>query len=239
MVVAMTTFPTVTRDQMVEIDRLMVESAGISLTQMMENAGRSLATLAIERYAPRRVVVVAGPGGNGGGGLVAARHLANRAVAVVAVLTRPASVLGPVTGRQLAALRWTDVDVADEPPSPPDLVIDAMIGYSLDGAPRGRTAELIERVQRGRSPVLALDTPTGIDVDTGVAHDPAVHADATLTLALPKPGLVDNPWVGALFVADICVPRRVYRQVGVEVPPDLFAASPVVALAEASPSDTG
>jgi len=70
--------PALTTEQMRAVDRAMVEDLHIELVQMMENAGRGLAELAITRFSPDSVTVLAGPGGNGGGGLVAARHLANR-----------------------------------------------------------------------------------------------------------------------------------------------------------------
>ena len=72
--------PAVTAAQMREVDRAMVEDFHIELVQMMENAGRNLADLAVRHFGPRSTVVLAGSGGNGGGGLVAARHLANRGV---------------------------------------------------------------------------------------------------------------------------------------------------------------
>jgi hypothetical protein len=79
-----------------EVDRLVVEEYGIDLVRMMENAGRSLADLAITRFQPATVTVLAGTGGNGGGGLVAARHLSNRGVHVTVAFTRldPAGVPG-------------------------------------------------------------------------------------------------------------------------------------------------
>jgi len=70
--------PFITTDQMREVDRAMIEDYGISLVQMMENAGRNLAQLARSRFLQgdptgRRVLVLAGKGGNGGGGMVCAR----------------------------------------------------------------------------------------------------------------------------------------------------------------------
>src|SRR5215813_10687352 len=79
--------PAVTAEEMREVDRVAVEETGPNLYQMMENAGRNLATLALEilgGYSNRcRILVLAGTGGNGGGGICAARHLANRGVPVV------------------------------------------------------------------------------------------------------------------------------------------------------------
>jgi len=79
--------PALTTDQMRDVDRAMVEDLHIELVQMMENAGRNLAELAIIRFSPASVTILAGPGGNGGGGLVAARHLANRGRQVQVVLS--------------------------------------------------------------------------------------------------------------------------------------------------------
>ena len=90
--------------QMIEVDRLMIEEIGIVLLQMMENAGRNLARLALRRFDPGRVSVLAGPGGNGGGGLVAARHLTNSGTDVSITLTRPPDRLSPTAGLQLDAL---------------------------------------------------------------------------------------------------------------------------------------
>lgn len=90
--------PAITAEQMREVDRVMVDELGIQLVQMMENAGRSLADVAITRYHPSTCTVLAGSGGNGGGGLVAARQLHNRGVAVTVALDLP-SELDATTGR--------------------------------------------------------------------------------------------------------------------------------------------
>src|SRR5262250_1465462 len=86
--------PALTTEQMREVDRVMVEDLHIELVQMMENAGRSLAELAIDQFSPGSVTVLAGPGGNGGGGLVGARHLANRGCRVQVVLSEPGRLTG-------------------------------------------------------------------------------------------------------------------------------------------------
>ncbi len=84
---SLSAIPAITAAQMREVYRAIVEDVGVSLVQMMENAGRSLADLAIARFAPEMVTVLVGAGNNGGGGLPAARHLANRSVVVSIAMT--------------------------------------------------------------------------------------------------------------------------------------------------------
>ena len=118
-----------------------------------------------------------------------------------------------------------DLDLAD-------LIVDALIGYGLTGDPRPDVAEWIERANNAQRTILALDTPSGLDVTTGIPGQPCVRATATLTLALPKTGLLAasaRPFVGQLYLADIGVPPELYQQMGLSVPP-LFAAEEVVAL---------
>lgn len=220
--------PALTADQMREVDRVMVEDLHIELIQMMENAGRSLAELAIVRFAPRRVAVLAGPGGNGGGGMVAARHLTNRGCQVSVVLSEPGA-LTPVPAHQADILGRMGAIIAEEP-TPADLVVDALIGYSIHGSPAGPAAVLIEWANAQPSPILALDAPSGLDVTTGAQGTPTVQATATMTLALPKVGLLAAASVGELYLADISVPTQVYQRFGI-VPGQLFTDSSVVRVA--------
>lgn len=225
--------PALTTEQMRAVDRAMVEDLHIELVQMMENAGRNLAELAITRFSPDTVTVLAGPGGNGGGGLVAARHLVNRGSQVQVVLSQPGR-LTHVPAHQADILARMGVTIASRP-STADLVIDALIGYSLQGDPAGTTAELITWANDQAAPVLALDTPSGLDLTTGTAGTPAVWATATLTLALPKVGLLDAPIVGELYLADISVPALVYQRMGISVP-ELFRQSSLVRIDPSAPS---
>jgi len=211
--------PAITADQMREVDRAMVQEFHIELVQMMENAGRSLTDLAQQLFGPTSVTVLAGGGGNGGGGLAAARHLANRGISVTVTLARAEHELAPVTLRQYDILRRMGVPIASDP-AEADLVID--------GNPAGRAAELIERTNRQPAPVLSLDTPSGLEVTTGLAGSPCTKATATLTLGLPKAGLLVAPeLVGRLCLADISVPRLLYERMGLRAG-NLFAGGAVV-----------
>ncbi len=233
--------PFLTTDQMREVDRSMVEDYGILLVQMMENAGRNLAQLARRRFLggnPRssRILVLAGTGGNGGGGLVCGRHLHNWGATVQVMATAPASRFTEVPRHQLTILERMGVSIsvageeADLPPA--ELLIDAIIGYSLGGAPEGSPATLIRAANAQSAPVLALDVPSGVDAGTGTVQEPAVRATATLTLALPKQGLRAEEAklnIGELYLADIGVPPGLYTRppLGLEVGP-VFAEEEIL-----------
>ncbi|MFO7549541.1 MAG: NAD(P)H-hydrate epimerase [Acidimicrobiia bacterium] len=232
------TVPAITTDQMREVDRLAVEEVGPNLFQMMENAGRSLALTVLERVERqsdrKSVVVLAGTGGNGGGGICAARHLANHGVDVTVVVTDPEG-LGLVPAVQLDVYRGTDGALA----TPGQvrqleaaLVVDALVGYSLSGPPQELVADLIGWANDQPAPVVALDVPSGIDATTGAAAGAHVHADVTLTLALPKTGL-DAAAVGDLWLADLGIPMTVFRRLGIPVPAGLFAGGYRVRLSPA------
>ena len=239
--------PSLTTDQMIEVDRAMVEDFRIDLIQMMENAGRNLASLARERFLDnhpvgKHVVVLAGTGGNGGGALVAARRLHNWGAQVRIFLTRPDNGFTHVSGHQLDIVRRMHVPVFQaetvQTVEPPDLIVDGIIGYSLKGAPRDAAGVLIEWANSQQSPILALDVPSGIDTTTGTVFHPAINATATMTLALPKEGLRVqdvHAHVGELYLADISVPGSLYKEaLGFLVGP-LFAQSDIIRL-EPTPS---
>ena len=202
----------------------MIDDYDIALIQMMENAGRALAHLARARFLEgdprgRRVLVLAGTGGNGGGGLVCARRLDTWGADVSVWLTASLSRLAETPRHQLTILERMAVPievVGDRPDLPTaDLIVDALIGYSLSGAPRGPSAGLIRASNAHAAPVLALDVPSGVGTATGAVYDPAIMAEATLTLALPKEGLQHDAakrQVGELYLADISVPPGLYSQ---------------------------
>ncbi|MCL4105564.1 UNVERIFIED_CONTAM: hypothetical protein GTU68_057439 [Idotea baltica] len=207
---------------MEEVDRRMINTYGIQLLQMMENAGRSLAVVAREHFlrgnvAGRSVVVLAGTGGNGGGALTAARRLKAWGANVRVVLSKPAPEHTGAAAHQINSLQQMGMVVLLEPPTGSELILDGLVGYSLNGKPRGRIAELIEWTNRQITPVLSLDLPSGLDPDKGMIHIPCIRASATMTLALPKVGLLSHsarPMAGELFLADISVPPTMYNTPG-------------------------
>lgn len=209
-----------------EVDRVATETFHIPLEMMMENAGRALALLAMREGGGGSVLILAGRGNNGGGGLAAARHLHNRGVKVeVALLEGKASYAG-VPAKQLRIVEATRVRTAPAKRGPSlqdhDLLIDAMVGYGLKDDLRGTAAEMARAANESGVPILALDVPSGLNGDTGVPGSPCVSAARTLTLALPKAGLLEPQaadFVGELYLGDIALPPELYRHFGVERPP--------------------
>ena len=206
---------------MAEVDRLMVEEFGIHLIQMMENAGRLLAELARNRFLEgdavgKQVVLLAGSGGNGGGVMVCARHLHNWGADVTVVLNKAVQYLAGTIKHQGEILQRMNVDIGGfediKGKSQWDLIVDGIIGYSLVGAPRGGAAEMIRWANERKTPILALDLPSGLDASTGEALEPTIRASATMTLALPKKGFKEagKNVVGELYLADIGVPPELY-----------------------------
>jgi hydroxyethylthiazole kinase-like uncharacterized protein yjeF len=130
---------------------------------LVERAGAAVARAALRMMGGgygRRVVVVAGKGNNGADGRAAAERL------------------------RRSGARVRVVDAADAPPRlpPSDLVIDAAFGTGFRGDYHAPDA--------GGAPVLAVDIPSGVDGQTGEADDGAVAAQATVTFAALKPGLL-------------------------------------------------
>ena len=222
----MTGLPYLTVKEMREVDRAMIEEYRIELIQMMESAGRNLAALARRRFlgrgaVERRVLLLCGSGNNGGGGLVCARRLHGWGARVRVVTTKPTEAFLGVPEHQADIVERLGIPVthATEPTvlGDLDLVIDAVIGYGLDGAPRGAAERLIDIANGLDAPTLSLDVPSGLDADSGHAPGAVVRAAATLTLALPKVGLRAESAaavVGELWLGDLGVPPELYRGSG-------------------------
>src|SRR5579875_2282388 len=212
---------------MAALERRAAERYGISVATLMENAGARTAEVARRLLAMRpgrRVVVLAGKGNNGGDGLVAARHLRGDG-SVRVLLAARAAELRDEPGAQLARLRAHAVPVteAEEMTAEElagelrgsDLLVDALFGTGFRGPARGVAARLIEAANSSGVPVLAVDVPSGVDAETGRAEPPCIRAAATVTMGLPKVGLVQYPaagYAGRLYVADIGFPPELLEE---------------------------
>lgn len=179
--------------------------------ELMKRAGLSVARLAVAlRPGSQRAWVVAGPGNNGGDGLVAATHLhALRwqvAVSLLADRTRmPADARWAL---QLAEAAGVEIQWGwNGRPPEADITIDALLGLGSTRAPEGDLAQAIQGMNKLGAPVLAVDLPSGLNAETGMAHGHSVaRADHTLALLSLKPGLftgIARDQVGRVWLDDL------------------------------------
>lgn len=216
--------------QMRSVDNEAIK-IGLTVEKMMENAGRAVALVA-KRMKGKNYLILVGKGNNGGDGLVAARHLKNWGFNVSILLAE--DKMSEINKDQLRILKFANVPVYKGKSKSlfdkPDVIIDSLIGYSLKGNPRENYASLINMANESGKKILSVDSPTGFDVDIGEPYDPCIRAHATITLALPKKGLVkrtSKKYVGRLFVGDIGIPQGVYKKLNIKTG-NVFSKSEIV-----------
>ncbi|NVB41498.1 NAD(P)H-hydrate dehydratase [Pseudenhygromyxa sp. WMMC2535] len=191
---------------------VLMERAALCVSAEVEASARALARA--HGVDPRRIPVLAlcGPGNNGGDGFAVARQLHGRGWDARAVLVTESRNPAAEAQRTLAAAHG--VPCAPRWPTQPEgltlgVIVDAMLGTGSHGAPRGAIAEAVEwlsTLDPARFVVVAVDLPSGIDVDTGAVAGRAVTAARTVTFQRSKPGLHLTPardHAGAVVVADI------------------------------------
>ncbi|MFI5266721.1 MAG: NAD(P)H-hydrate dehydratase [Chloroflexota bacterium] len=225
----------VTTEEMRALEQGSVR-AGVSLDQLMDNAGLAVAegVHALNRGNAGSVLVLVGPGNNGGDGLVCAQHLLSWGwrVHLHLVAQRPRDVQrfqvlsglqpGPGDGapsvlalpRGVQSFAGLSAQMGPVPKEPVDVVVDALLGTGNSRAIEGTVAEVVGAV-RARQPaarVVAVDVPSGVNSDTGAADPKTLQAAVTVTLGLAKVGLFQYPareLAGDIQVADIGIPDEV------------------------------
>jgi NAD(P)H-hydrate epimerase len=224
-----------TAEAMAGADR-RAQAVGVPGERLMEHAGIAVAAAAralaidTERWGRGPIVVLAGPGNNGGDGFVAARHLARAGAQVVVALVASE---GRPRGRD-AARNWDrlarldrvtlihapvarDVAIFGQGIEKASIVVDALLGTGVRGSLREPIRTAVGVINLARSamvPVLAVDTPTAVDLSSGQPSDPAVRADLTITFHRPKTGLLTrmgSALAGRVLVAPIGIPPEADR----------------------------
>ena len=195
------------------------EYFGISLLQLMENAGRNIAQEIMARFSKeKKVLIFCGLGGNGGDGFVAARHLlAAGYEARVVLVGRSRDVSHEAALKNLLELQSLQgsvpvLEVTDStliPKVTADVIVDALLGTGTKGKLKPPIAQVVEYINSLSGFKIAVDVPTGIDSDTGDVLGTAVKADLTITFHKAKAGLEKaKKQVGKLAVADIGLPAE-------------------------------
>jgi hydroxyethylthiazole kinase-like uncharacterized protein yjeF len=211
-----------TAEQATAADRHTIEVLGLVSPVLMERAALCVSA-EVERLAAAhgvtRVLVLVGPGNNGGDGLAAARQLHGRGrlgVSVVLVTDKR----NAAAQQQLEWARTHGVSVSDALPdrvSADTVVVDALLGTGSRGAPRGAIEHALRWLEAGGGPVVAVDVPSGIEVDSGAVASVAVRADVTVTFQRSKAGLHLTParaFAGRVIVADIGLVAPLSASVG-------------------------
>lgn len=215
---------------------LKAQALGVSGERLMEHAGAAVAAAAralaidTDRWGQGPIVILVGPGNNGGDGLVAARRLAAAGakviVALVASGARPSSADAAknwdrivrderITIVHTAVAR--DVAMLGHGIEKAAIVVDALLGTGVRGPLRDPIRAGVDLINAARAqlvPVLAVDTPTAVDLTSGDPSDPAVRADLTITFHRPKTGLATRngrALAGRVLVAPIGIPAEADR----------------------------
>ena len=194
------------------------EYYGISLLQLMENAGRNIAQEVISRLPKGKIAIFCGLGGNGGDGFVAARHLLTAGYNVTVILAGKARdinheaalqnwlILQPLQDK-LSLFETKDSTLI--PKISADVVIDALLGTGTKGQIKPPIFQMVEYINSLKAPKLSVDVPTGLDSETGEVLGIAVKADFTVTFYKGKAGLEKaKKYVGELIVKDIGLPKE-------------------------------
>ena len=224
----MTATTTLTREQVRRIDRIAVDRYRIPSIVLMENAARQLADQAdamLDAADGRAALVVCGGGNNGGDGLAAARHLRNRGRVVTVAILKPFDRYDgdARVNLDICLAMGMNLVPADADPvaalshvGPVDLVIDAVLGTGLSSQVKGSAVDVINWLNDQPAPILAADTPSGLDCDTGRPLGAAVRARRTVTFVAVKAGFTQpgaDEYTGQVVVADIGAPPALIDEV--------------------------
>jgi hydroxyethylthiazole kinase-like uncharacterized protein yjeF len=222
------------REALREVDRLARSEYAIPSLLLMENAARHVADVALdglEDDPDPGVLVVCGTGNNAGDALSAARHLHNAGLRVRVLLVMGEN-LSSDASVHLEIVRRMRVDIdtgvtvekAWNALGSPGLVIDGLFGTGLTREVQGAALDAVNGINslaKNGVPVLAVDTPSGLDVDSGCPLGAAVRASVTVSFVGLKQGFLTleaQEYVGDVIVCDIGAPRELVRRLGRPLP---------------------
>jgi NAD(P)H-hydrate epimerase len=226
----MTKEKAITSDQMYKIEDNGHNLIGMHRVYMMENAGHGLADFIIDKFKTKlkgkEILVICGTGNNGGDGFVTSRHLSGYYGANVRVFllgfptelrTEEAKINWSIIENMISLETMFGDEISDEIKrkiSRADIIIDGIFGTGIKGEIREPHGTIIEMINKSKAYVVSVDIPSGIDPNTGKAHDKCVKANATVTFHRMKIGLVNNKkYTGVIHVERIGIPEEAERGV--------------------------
>ena len=242
----------VTGRQMAEIDRRTVDAGVASGAELMERAGSRVVEVIREEWDGLdnlQVVVVCGKGNNGGDGFVISRLLQSKGARQRTFLAAASDLIRGDAGHHLDLFQagggeveplTSDVDLEafDSALQDAELVVDALLGTGVEGAPRPELARVIDRMRACGRPVIAVDLPSGVDADTGKVPGACVKAAITVTFGLPKVGQMFFPGrdqCGVLRLVDIGFPASAIEPL--QVTTELLSEESAIRLIPQRPGD--
>jgi NAD(P)H-hydrate epimerase len=189
------------------------EYLGVATSQLMENAGKGTAEVALERFAINgtKVAIICGSGNNGGDGFVAARYLAEHCN-VVDVLLKPEDNIRSDIAKENFLKIKDMVDIVpiselEQALSDTELVIDAMLGIGISGQLREPYVSCINSLNSLEVPVLSVDVPSGLGSDN------QINPKMTVTFHDVKEGMTEDN-SGEIVVVDIGIPEEAAKYLG-------------------------
>jgi len=228
----------VTSVEMQLLDRISIEKFGIPGIVLMENAGKAVADFINERCASfNKIYIFCGPGNNGGDGLVVARHLFNRGFSVKVFLGGSKDKLKKDAKTNMAIVSNMGIEIKEvfssselsllekELIEGKVILVDALLGTGVKGAPRGIIGEMVRLINRLNGIKIAVDIPTGVNADTGEVQGEAIKATYTVTFAYPKRGIYLYPgmdYVGEVKIADIGIPHNILEKEKIKIQANLL-----------------
>ena len=196
-----------------KLDKLASEKYEIPEIQLMENAGKAIFDEINKNISAKSFAVFCGKGNNGGDGFVVARLLKNNGCEVKVYLTHEETELSETAWIAYEKMKKENIQILKVTDSVEEdaVVIDALLGISVSGAPRGNIKLAIDKISSMSNMVVSVDIPSGLCADSGNVLGSVVTADYTYTLALDKKGLNINQGIlvcGTKKVLDIGIPKK-------------------------------
>lgn len=202
-----------------EIDSIAIQQYDYKGFELMTLAGEKAFHRIAQRFSkPASMLVLCGSGNNGGDGYITAASAleAGWKVNLIACGEPKSADACSAAERFLSAggVSASVDELADE--ADYQVVVDALLGVGIEGAPRDEFAKLIDKANALSAYKFAVDVPSGINADTGAAYTPCFQADETMTYIAPKLGLMTGPavdFVGELSIEDLGVSQKVRSQI--------------------------